>query len=40
MSALTGIQARFQAYVLSGDGGIVAEIAGADDAFRRTRLDI
>ena len=40
MSALTDTQARFQAYVLAGDGGIVTEIAGADDAFRRTRLDI
>ena len=40
MSALTGTQARFQAYVLAGDGRIVTEIAGADDAFRRTRLDI
>lgn len=40
MSALTGAQASFQAYVLAGDGGIVAEIAGADDTYRRTRLDI
>ena len=40
MSALTGTQARFQAYVLAGDDGIVADIAGADDAFCRTRLDI
>ena len=40
MSALTGSQTRFQAYVLTGDGGIISEIAGADDAFRRTRLDI
>jgi len=40
MSALTGTQARFQAYVLAGDGAIVTDIAGADDAFRRTRLDI
>lgn len=40
MSALTGTQARFQAYVLGGDGAIVADIAGTDDAFRRARLDI
>ncbi|MGQ0578428.1 MAG: HvfC/BufC family peptide modification chaperone [Betaproteobacteria bacterium] len=40
MNALTGTQARFQAYVLAGDGAIVSEIAGADDIFRRNRLDI
>ena len=40
MSALSDTQARFQAYVLAGEDGIVTEIAGADDAFRRTRLDI
>ncbi|HKQ26502.1 MAG TPA: DNA-binding domain-containing protein [Burkholderiales bacterium] len=40
MSVLTDTQARFQAYVLAADGGIVTEIAGANDAFRRTRLDI
>jgi hypothetical protein len=40
MSALIDTQARFQAYVLAGDGAIVTDIAGADDAFRRTRLDI
>lgn len=40
MSALTGTQARLQAYVLAGDGAVVAEIVGADDAFRRARLDI
>ena len=40
MSALTGTQAGFQAYVLAGDAAIVTDIAGADDAFRRTRLDI
>jgi hypothetical protein len=40
MSALSGTQAGFQAYVLAGDGAIVAEIAGVDDAFRRARLGI
>jgi hypothetical protein len=40
MSALTGTQSCFQAYVLAGDCAIVEEIAGADDAFRRKRLDI
>ncbi len=40
MSALTGTQAHFQAYVLAGDGGIIGDIAGANDAFRRARLDI
>ena len=40
MSTLSDTQARFQAYVLAGEGGIVTEIAGADDAFQRTRLDI
>lgn len=40
MSALSCTQASFQAYVLAGDDGIVTEIAGADDAFRRTRLEI
>jgi len=40
MSALTGTQSRFQDYVLAGGGGIIAEIAGTDDAFRRARLDI
>ena len=40
MSPLSSTQAGFQAYVLAGDGAIVAEIAGADDAFRRARLDI
>ena len=40
MSALTGIQARFQAYVLSKDGEVVTEIAGADDACRQTWLNI
>jgi hypothetical protein len=40
MSALSGTQAGFQAYVLAGDDAIVAEIAGVDDAFRRARLGI
>lgn len=40
MSALSDTQARFQGYVLAGDGGIVGDIGGADDAFRRARLDI
>ncbi|MGH8866218.1 MAG: DNA-binding domain-containing protein, partial [Burkholderiales bacterium] len=40
MSTLIGTQSRFQAYVLAGDGAIVEEIAGADDASRRSRLDI
>lgn len=40
MSALTGIQARFQVYVLAGDAQIVCDIAGGDDAYHQTRLDI
>ena len=40
MNPLSATQARFQAYVLAGDGAIVTEIAGADDAFCRSRLDI
>ena len=40
MSPLSATQARFQSFVLAGDGAVVTEIAGADDAFRRSRLDI
>ena len=40
MSPLNVSQSRFQAYVLARDGAIVREVAGADDAFRRARLDI
>ena len=40
MSGLLRTESRFQAYVLDGEAGIVGEIAGRDDAFRRQRLDI
>jgi len=40
MSPLNVTQSRFQAYVLARDGAIVREVAGADNAFRRARLDI
>jgi hypothetical protein len=40
MSSLPLTEAGFQGYVLGTDSGIAAEIAGGDEAFRRTRLDI
>jgi hypothetical protein len=40
MSALKQTQGEFQRYVLRGEGGIAGEIAGPDDASRKTRLDV
>jgi hypothetical protein len=40
MSALKRTQAQFQRYVLGGDSGIFGGIAGPDDAFRKTRLEV
>ena len=40
MKALAGLQARFQKHLLDGDPGVIADIAGPDDAFRQTRLRI
>jgi len=40
MSTLSLTEAMFQDYVLGGGGRIAAEVAGADDAFRKARLDI
>lgn len=40
MSSLPLTEAGFQDYVLGAGSGIAAEIAGGDEEFRRTRLDI
>lgn len=40
MSGLPLAESGFQDYVLGTESGFAGEIAGADDAFRRTRLDI
>ena len=40
MSSLSLTEAMFQDYVLGTDARIVGEVAGADDDFRKVRLDI
>ncbi len=40
MKALLQTQGEFQRYVLHGEGGIAAEIAGPDEEFRKIRLDV
>ena len=40
MSSLPAIESAFQDYVLGAESGIAAEISGASDEFRQTRLDI
>jgi hypothetical protein len=40
MKALTGLQSRFQRYLIDGDPAVVSDIAGPDDGYRHTRLRI
>jgi hypothetical protein len=40
MSNLPAVESGFQDYVLGAESGIAAEISGASDEFRQTRLDI
>lgn len=40
MKTLSELQARFQQHLIDGDPGLIADIAGPDDAYRQTRLRI
>ncbi len=40
MKALSALQARFQQHLIDADPGVINDIAGPDDAYRRTRLGI